>query len=278
MAPGRLLLHPATRDLDLDDPRTTVLRREIIGKRKFLRHVYREWYRRLAAELPPVEGPVVELGSGAGFLAEVVSDAVTSEVLPVPRVRALMDGCALPFAGGTLRAIVMTNVLHHLPDVRSFLREAGRSLRPGGVVASVEPWFTPWSRFVYTRLHHEPFDPDARSWELPKAHPLSSANGALPWIVFERDRAAFEDEFPALRVRSIERLMPFSYVLSGGFSAVSLAPGWSFGLWRRMERAVRPMEMGMAMFAVIVLERTSNALAGGNRRSDARLGSEREAT
>jgi SAM-dependent methyltransferase len=268
-----MMLHPATRDLDLDDPLTTAKRREIIGKRKFLRQVYGEWYRRLVAALPPGEGSVVELGSGAGFLAEVVRGAITSEVLPVSRVRALMDGCALPFADGTLRAILMTNVLHHLPNVKSFLREADRSLRPGGVVATVEPWLTPWSRYVYTHWHHEPFDPEARSWDLPPAHPLSSANGALPWIVFERDRAVFEAEFPSLRVRSIEPLMPFSYLISGGFSALSIAPGWSFRFWRSVERAVRPLELGLAMFAVIVLERSSDAFGGRRWSPRARAGS-----
>ena len=256
MARARLLDHPATRWFDLDDPRTTLRRREIIRARKFLRQVYGEWYRRLVAELPLGEGEVVELGSGAGFLAEVVTGAVTSEIMPVSRVRALLDGCALPFRDATLRALLMTNVLHHLRSARSFLSEAERALRPGGVVATVEPWLTPWSRFVYTRFHHEAFDPDAASWELPGSHPLSTANGALPWIVFERDRARFETEFPALRIRSIRPLMPLSYLFSGGFTAVALLPGWSYPLWRRVERSLPPFERRLAMFAVIVLERT----------------------
>ena len=239
----------------MDDPRTTLRRREIIRSRGFLRGVYSEWYRRLVAALPPGDGPVVELGSGAGFLTEVVSGAVTSEVLPVSRVRALINGCSLPFRDGSLRAILMTNVLHHLPDVRSFFGEAQRALRPGGVVATVEPWLTSWSRFVYTHLHHEPFDPGARTWEMPASRPLSTANGALPWIVFCRDRPVFEAEFPALRVRAIQAIMPFSYLLSGGFTAVRLMPGWSFGAWRRVERALRPLDRWLAMFAVIVLER-----------------------
>ena len=157
----RLLLHPATRDPDVDDPRTTLRRREIICRRKFLRQVYGEWDRRLLATLSPGDGPVVELGSGAGFLAEVLSGAVTSEVLPVSGARALMDGCALPFADGRLRAILMTNVLHHLPSVELFLREAERSLRPGGVVAAVEPWLTPWSRYVYA--HTDTTSPPTRT-------------------------------------------------------------------------------------------------------------------
>ena len=67
----------------------------------------------------------------------------------------------------------------------------------------IEPWRTAWSEIIYRRFHYEPFRPDARTWEFDSPGPLSGANGALPWIVFERDRTAFEREFPFLRVVSI---------------------------------------------------------------------------
>jgi hypothetical protein len=60
----------------------------------------------------------------------------------------------------------------------------------------IEPWVTPWSRLVYTRMHHEPFVPAAAQWEFLTTGPLSGANGALPYILFSRDRAQFELEFP----------------------------------------------------------------------------------
>src|SRR5262244_3270831 len=64
--------------------------------------------------------------------------------------------------------------------------QATRCVRLGGVVAMIEPWVTPWSRFVYTRLHHEPFQPEAEQWEFPVRRPRSGANGALPYIIFVR--------------------------------------------------------------------------------------------
>jgi 2-polyprenyl-3-methyl-5-hydroxy-6-metoxy-1,4-benzoquinol methylase len=48
----------------------------------------------------------------------------------------------------SLRGIVMTNVLHHIPDARAFLKEAARCLHPGGVIAMIEPWVSPWSRLI----------------------------------------------------------------------------------------------------------------------------------
>lgn len=125
-----------------------------------------------------------------------------------------------------------------------------------------EPWVTRWSRFIYARLHHEPFDPDAASWEFPTTGPLSSANGALPWIVFERDRGRFEREFPQWHLSSVKLTMPFRYLISGGVSMRGLMPSWSFGCWRRLELALAPRMTDLAMFAYIVLRRADGSSAG----------------
>lgn len=187
-------------------------------------------------------------------MQEHIDDLVTSEVFPAPGVRVVLDGTRLPFATRTLRAIVMTDVFHHIPAPRAFLSEASRCLVPGGVIVMIEPWVSPWSRFVYRRLHHEPFEPNAKTWEFPSCGPLSGANGALPWIVFERDRATLEIEFPSLRIRSIAPMMPISYLLSGGISMRSLMPEFSYRFWRGVESALGSLGIGGAMFALIVVE------------------------
>jgi SAM-dependent methyltransferase len=250
-----LLAHPLTRDLDIDDPRTTHLRSQIIQEKAFLRQIYQEWYRAIVAFLPTGKGAVLELGSGGGFMSDFVPALITSELFYCPNIRAVLDGSRLPLVGNSLRGIVMTNVLHHLPQPRLFFSEATRCVRPGGVVAMIEPWVTAWSRFVYTRLHHEPFYPETLSWELPTSGPLSGANNALPWIIFARDRVTFEREFPHWRIELIKPIMPFRYLLSGGVSLRSLAPGWSFGLWRRIENALDCRSNQLATFAQIVLRR-----------------------
>jgi SAM-dependent methyltransferase len=254
------LAHPRTRGLDLDDPRTTDLRRAIIQEKGFLRRIYQEWYATLAAALPAGQEPVLELGSGAGFLSEVIPGLITSEVFACSGVNLVLDGQQLPIADGALRAIVMTNVLHHLPQPRRFFAEAARCVRPGGVVAMIEPWVTPWSRLVYTRLHHEPFCPEAPEWEFPAGGPLSGANGALAWIIFERDRLRFAREFPEWQIRAIALGMPLRYLLSGGIATRGLLPGWSFRPARWVEQALRPWTQQLAMFAAVTLVRTEGTL------------------
>ena len=74
----RLLTHPLAWGMDLDDPQSTMLRRHILSQKKFLREIYKEWYQFILENLPCMSTPVLELGSGAGFLhaAEAVGTGV----------------------------------------------------------------------------------------------------------------------------------------------------------------------------------------------------------
>ena len=252
-----LLADPTGRAASLDAPETTRQRRAVVRKKGFLRRIYAEWYEAVAAELPDATGAVLEIGSGAGFMRKHIPTLTTSEVFPVDGIDLVADARRLPFAGATLRAIVMTDVFHHISDASAFLDEAARCLIGGGRIVMVEPWLTGWSRFVYTRLHHELFDPNA-AWSFPSSGPLSSANGALPWIVFERDRDRLERAYP-LRVLRIVPLMPAAYLLSGGVSLRALAPGSLYGPWRWLEGAIPLLERHLAMFALIVVTRLPRA-------------------
>lgn len=250
-----LLIHPLAKGLDEDDPATTLQRLRIIREKGFLRKLYEQWYRDIIAAIAPLDGPVLEIGSGAGFLAEALPGLITSDVLHLPHVSLLLDATSIPFKEYSLSAIVMVDVLHHLPQPRRFFTESARCVRPGGTVVMIEPWVTTWSRFIYSRFHHEPFNPTAREWEFPSTGPLSGANGALPWIMFHRDKKRFEADFPMWRVTSIDLGMPVSYLVSGGVTMRALLPGSAFQFVRGLERLMGPFMQRIAMFARIVLTR-----------------------
>ncbi len=63
-----LLSHPLTRGLDIDAIQTTELRKQIICNKPFLKKIYAQWYFQIIENLPASVGPVLELGTGAGFL------------------------------------------------------------------------------------------------------------------------------------------------------------------------------------------------------------------
>lgn len=251
----RLLAHPETRDLNIDDPRTTQRRRGIIQSNPFLWRIYDEWYRFISTCIPPGPGRVLELGSGAGFLKQYIPEIIASEVFPCSGIQLVLDARRLPFSSGSLKAITMVDVLHHIPDNRAFLTEAQRCLRSGGSIVMIEPWVSTWSRLIYGRLHHEPFDPDAKDWTFPDAGPLSGANGALPWIIFQRDRYDFESEFRGLEIHAVRPFMPFRYLVSGGVSMRQLMPATTFTLWRKLESWLCAWPHHWSMFALVHLTR-----------------------
>lgn len=218
----------------------------------FLRSIYEDWYDSIASQIPEGDGLALEIGAGGGFLDSRVPGLITSEVFPVPGVDLVADARELPFPDASLKAIVMTNVFHHIPDVAQFLTEAERTLRPGGRVIMVEPWNTSWSRFVHERLHNEPMLPNTPEWDFPTSGPLSGANAALAWIVVERDVDRLEHEW-SFRVAESTPLMPFRYIVSGGVSLRSLQPAWLYPLWRRIDDAT--VLKKYSVFALIVLER-----------------------
>jgi SAM-dependent methyltransferase len=244
----------------LDNPETTAGRRRIIQEKRLLHDIYQDWYGAIASSIPTGPEPVLELGSGAGFMRAYVERLIASDILHLPQLDLVLDACSIPLVDRSLKAIAMTNVLHHVPDVESFFREAARVVRPGGALVMIEPWVTPWSRLIYGRLHHEPFQPGAADWRISGTGPLSAANGALPWILFERDRARFEREFPAWRVASIEPGMPLRYLLSGGFTWRGIVPSWTSSAWRLVEEGIGPLARKFGMFARIVVRRSP---AGG---------------
>jgi hypothetical protein len=84
---------------------------------------------------------------------------------------------------------------------------------------------------------------------------MTHANSALPWIVFERDRAVLEARFTRLEVLRVNPIMPVRYLLSGGLSMRAVVPSWSFALWRVFDDRLVRAAPGTAMFAHIVVRR-----------------------
>ena len=222
-----------------------------------LRAFYEEVYGKFVdcvARCPPT-GTIVELGSGGGFLRDVLPEVVTSDLLPYPGIENVVDGTNMPFADGSLRAILMLNVFHHIPDCAAFLREASRCLAPGGRVFMVDQYPSWLSTPIYRWVHHEGFAPEAPEWQFESSGPLADANGALAWIVFERDRERFVREFPALELVRFEPHTPLRYWLSGGLKWWSLIPSFAVHAATRLDRALERVSPRLCSFVDVELRR-----------------------
>ncbi|HEY59649.1 MAG TPA: class I SAM-dependent methyltransferase [Anaerolineae bacterium] len=251
----KLLAHPLTSGFNLDDPNTTELRHQIIQSKPFLKRIYMEWYTLIAGQIADLQGSIFELGSGAGFIKQLIPHAYASEIFYLPFIDIVLDGLELPLQTSSLAGLLMVDVFHHIPDSRGFLNEALRVLVIGGKLVMIEPWVSKWSKRIYQSFHHEPFYPQSKDWGFSSTGPLSGSNQALPWIVFERDKEKFEHEFSQLRILLIQPMMPFRYILSGGVSMRSFVPGWSYDFWRWLEGFFIKKMHQWGMFALIVLEK-----------------------
>ncbi|MCA9401643.1 MAG: class I SAM-dependent methyltransferase [Candidatus Omnitrophica bacterium] len=238
---------------DLDRPETTQLHGQIIRQKPFLRNVYLDFYYYFEKAVRPVQNrKYLEVGSGGGFLKEVYPQVIASDILPLPETDLCCSLEALPFKNGTLDGVYMLNVLHHVKDCRKVFTEFIRALKPGAKVVFVEPANTFFGRYVYQHFHHEPFDPKS-DWLVPGEGPLSDANGAIPWIVFCRDREKFEKDYPQLVIEQVTFHTPLKYLLSGGVSMKSLLPNALYPVVKGLEWCLTPLNGLLGMFMTVVL-------------------------
>jgi SAM-dependent methyltransferase len=237
--------------IDIDSAQRTILHGEIIRSKPFLKKLYLEWYtelKKLVNYFPA--GRFIELGSGGGFIKELMPDVITSDVMDLPGCDMVFSGDKMPFQDVSVDGIIMVDVFHHIPDSKSFLNEALRILKKGGVIVMSEPCNSVWSRFIYKNFHHEPFITNS-GWSIPSTGPLSGANGALPWIVFERDKSLFMDLYPQFEILKIKYHTPLRYLLSGGVSYHQLVPSFMFEIISFIDHLLASKYLSMFAYYVI---------------------------
>jgi ubiquinone/menaquinone biosynthesis C-methylase UbiE len=160
----------------------------------------------------------------------------------------------MPFENQSIGGIFMIDTLHHIPDMDGFLKEADRTLDHGGKIIMIEPVNSMFGRFIYKNFHHEPFDVDG-GWTIPSTGPLSGANGALPWIVFERDAKLFKEKFPNFEIETIQYRNPLLYLISGGVSFKQLLPNFLYQTVSAFDYVLPKIFKQFSMFQLIVVTR-----------------------
>jgi SAM-dependent methyltransferase len=248
------MTHPLARGIDLESAEATEVHARLIREKPFLRGLYQRLYREFtrAHEAAPA-GARIEVGAGGGFLDELIPELLTVDLRPGARVSLMASALELPVADDRAGAVFMLNVLHHLPEPVRFFEELQRVLAPGGRCVMIEPHVSPVSRLVFRFLHHEPFAPDRPGWETDVDGPLAGANGAVPWMIFVRDRELFESRFPELELRRIEPHTVLAYLLSGGVSMRDLLPAAALDPLLAAEDLLGPLKRHAAMLMTVEL-------------------------
>jgi len=249
---------PETRTIkDLDNPQTTITHSEIIRKKIFLRNLYSDFYReflKLAKAAVP-QGPLIEIGSGGGFINEIIPSVIASDILKLPNISIVYSALNMPFKANSVSAFYLNNVFHHINDPAAFLTETARCLKVGGALVMLEPANTFWGRFIRKNFHHEPYNENC-GWRFESAGPLSSSNLALPWIVFIRDQKIFNKQFPNLKIKILKAHTPLRYIISGGASMRQLLPLFCYIPVKLLETVISVLNKYIGMFYTIKLIKT----------------------
>ena len=242
------------------DP-TLVEHRRIWEEKPALRVIYADYHRRLLSACP--SGRVLDIGGGSAHVKHYRTDVISADILAFPGIDVVCDAHALPFAERSFCGIVMLDVLHHLERPIDFLREAARVLRPGGVLAMIEPGMTALSYPFYRYMHQEPAELGADPFRPANTRgdkdPWDS-NQAIPTLLFARKPNTSEvlQRVPGLKLVATDWLSVIAYPLSGGFKPWCLVPttlaGWLVRMEDRLPRVVRQRT---AFRLFVVLERTA---------------------
>jgi SAM-dependent methyltransferase len=236
------LKEPSLQGLSPGSREFFAIQKALIFQRPLVKRCYDEWYRRLLSDAATVQAPgiMLELGSGGSYLKDLEPSVITSDV--VDQVAdCVIDGRQLPFPDGSVRALFLTHVFHHIPDVNIFFQEANRVLVPSGVISMIEVAHTPFARFFFKNFHHEPYADGCWEWSFAQNDPMMDSNQALSWMVFVRDRAKFEQRHPGLKLEAFSLLPWFGYLASGGVTMRYLIPGFLDGCFAGMESLLKPV-------------------------------------
>lgn len=230
--------------------------RQAFERNKPLRALYEEWYGRVGEHLPsPALGPVVELGSGPGLAKQFLPQVLLTDVVRAPWHHLLVAAETLPFADGTVGALVLFDVLHHLPSPDLFFREARRALAPGGRIVVCDPYISPVSYPVFGWLHEEGFDflvdPFSPTW--PPGKDPFAGNQAVATQLFFRQWHTFKKNYPDLHLITRERFAGVTYPLAGGFGRKPFVPEFAWRLLKQAEGLLPPLAFAWAGFRTLVV-------------------------
>lgn len=241
--------------MNLDSQAALLEHRRIIRAKGFLKNIYTDYYNYFKKTKIP-KGKIVEIGSGAGFIKDIIPQAITSDVIAGPDIDHVFSATKMPFKDSSVSAFFMIDVLHHIKDSEKALQEMFRCLKPTGKIIMIEPYNSLFGGLIYRSIHPERknYKPKA-GWKIKGKGRMSDSNPALPWIIFVRDRGVFQKKFPNLKLVRFSPHSPFRYLISGGLTNFQFLPTSFYPLIVSLEKYLSPLNKFIGMFVTIELKK-----------------------
>jgi SAM-dependent methyltransferase len=263
---GSFLSEPELAGLDIEDPDRINRHLKILSRKRMIREVFEEFYHqcmRLDQKyFGSVSGKRIEVGAGISFFKKLCAEVMITDINPAPHLDRVLDAQATGLEDQSVRAIYGINCFHHFPAPEMFFKELLRIVKPGGGSILIEPYYGPLASLLYKKLFaSESFDKEDPIWSSMGRGVMRGANQALSYIVFRRDRAAFERQFPDLEIIYAAPLRNYvRYFLSGGLNFRQLLPDFAIPLLKLTETAMIPLERITALHHILVLRKRNPAM------------------
>jgi SAM-dependent methyltransferase len=256
------LYEPKVRGVNVDDNALLDIHTRILQEKPLLRSAFQTFYEDMAFLCDKyflVSGDEIELGTGAGFFKRIRPGLITSDVRKAPQIDMELDAQAMALPDNSVRCIYAINVFHHLPDPDRGFRELQRVLCPGGGCILIEPHIGVASATLHRYLHsNERFNPNAEGWQTSDIEgPLSGANQALAYVVFQRDRTLFQEKYGNNLeiVHEGYELNALRYLLSGGLNFRQAVPSFLETSLKLIERFAKPLAKYWTLHQIIVIRK-----------------------
>jgi len=256
------LMDPSLVRIDVDTKERIVRHREILLRKKMTRDVFFELYKSLETmdeRFLSAAGARIEIGAGSSLIKDLMPDVETTDLVPYDGLDRVVDAMSMPYEDNTLRTIFAVHCFHHLPDPYKFLSELERTCAPGGGAVIIEPYYGPVASFLYKRLFSNEYFDKNGSATTAYSGPMSEANQALSYIVFNRERKYFNLKHPNLEIVHSEPLTNYiRYLCSGGVNFRQLLPNFSIPALQLAEGLLSPLASFLALHQIIVLRKKGN--------------------
>lgn len=246
--------------IDIDSPERIVTHRKILNRKKMIKDVFKEFHKeflKTEKKFFKIEGLRVELGAGVFPLKFTDKKILASDVVESKDNDLVINAEKINFKKNTVKTFFLQNVFHHFANPDNFFKEADRTIKKGGGIIMIEPYYNFLSNILYKNISkNEFFDMNQSSWKQQEAKAMSGANQALAHNIFIRDKTLFTNKYKNFEIVEVKPLNNYlRYILSGGLNFKQLIPNSLTFVLKTIEFILKPFNKFFSIHYIIVIKK-----------------------